>query len=255
MREPGALERRFDGRRAARTHTGGRLWFGIVILGLGVLWTLDNLGFADSERVLEWWPVVLIAFGLSKLLGRGGARPLAAALWVGAGLWLLGHNLGLLPWGVSDVWPMLLIVFGVSIIRRALRGPQTLAVGAAPLAGGPSPAPDVSGADTFSCTSIWAGVDRTVTSQSFRGGDYTAIMGGGKVNLHGARPVPEGAVIDVFIVMGGLEIQVPEDWQVVNQLHALLGGIADSRNTVSLQGGPVLFLKGTVVMGGIEIKN
>jgi len=253
MRDRGVMGERFFTGHSTRTYTGGRLWFGIVVLGLGVLWTLDNLGLVDSERVLEWWPLLLVAFGLSKLLGRDGARPLAAALWVGAGLWLLGHNLGLLPWGLGDLWPLLLIVLGVSIIRRAMRGPRT--VDAGPRAGGSTAGSDAPGADSFSCTAVWAGVDRTVTSQSFRGGDYTAVMGGGKVNLHGARPIPEGAVIDVFIAMGGMEILVPEDWQVVNQLHALMGGIDDSRNVVPLQGGPVLYLKGTVVMGGIEIKN
>ena len=70
MHEHGVWGERFVARHSRRNRTGGRLWFGIVILGLGVLWTLDNLGFVDSERVLEWWPVVLIALGLSKLLGR-----------------------------------------------------------------------------------------------------------------------------------------------------------------------------------------
>lgn len=239
---------------STRTHMGGRLWFGIVILGLGILWTLDNLGFLDSERVLDWWPVVLIAFGLSKLLGREGARPLAAALWVGAGVWLLGHNLGIVPWGLGELWPLVLIVLGVSIIRRALRGPRMVVVGASPNIGDATTT-ESPGTESFSCTAIWAGVDRTVTSQAFRGGDYTAIMGGGEINLRGARPVPEGAVVEVFVIMGGIEISVPDDWQVVNQLHALMGGIEDSRRATPLEGGPVLVLKGTVVMGGVEIKN
>jgi predicted membrane protein len=254
MREHRMRRARFAGSHATGTHVGGRLWFGIVILGLGILWTLDNLRFIDSDRVLEWWPLVLIAFGLSKLWERQGARPLAAALWVGLGMWLLGHNLGLLPWGIGELWPVVLIVVGISIIRRALHGPRTISIGASE-GGDPTASPEFPGTDTFSCTAIWAGVDRTVTSQAFRGGDFTAIMGGGEVDLRGARPVPGGAVVDVFVVMGGLQILVPEDWQVVNQLYALMGGVEDSRSAAPAEAGSVLYLNGTVVMGGIEIKN
>jgi hypothetical protein len=255
MHEHGTVPARFTRGHSARPHAGGRLWFGIVILGLGVLWTLDNLGFIDSDRVLEWWPVVLVAFGLSKLWDRQGARPVAAALWVGFGVWLLGHNLGLLPWGIGELWPVLLIVLGASIIRRALLGRRTIPLESVAAGGGEATPPGAAGMDTFSCTAVWAGVDRTVTSQNFIGGDYTAIMGGGEIDLRAARPVPGGAQVDVFVVMGGLEIHVPEDWQVVNQLYALMGGVEDSRSPASAPGGPLLYLKGTVVMGGIEIKN
>jgi hypothetical protein len=109
--------------------------------------------------------------------------------------------------------------------------------------------------DTFSGFAMWSGVDRKPTSQAFRGGDFTAIMGGGEIDLRGAKPVPGGCVIEVFLMMGGLDIYVPPHWTVVNELFALMGGIEDSRKSVPPDSSDVLILKGIAIMGGVEIQN
>ena len=42
-----------------RARWTGRLLFGLVMVSLGTLWTLDNLGIADAGQVLRWWPALL----------------------------------------------------------------------------------------------------------------------------------------------------------------------------------------------------
>jgi hypothetical protein len=51
----------------------------------------------------------------------------------------------------------------------------------------------------LSTFAFWSGVDRKISSQEFRGGDVTAIMGGAKLDFSQAKPVPGGAVIDLFV--------------------------------------------------------
>lgn len=255
---------RFDG----GSRLGGRLWFGIVLLVLGVLWTLDNLRFLNAGEILDWWPLVLVALGVVKLAGLGGrSRPFAGVFWIGAGGLLLAHNLRYLPWGLDELWPVGLVFLGLMLVWRSVRGPQAAGrrqrvfggldadVGApeskraAPESGG--------GADTstFSGFAVWSGIGRKPTSQAFRGGDFTAIMGGGEIDLRGAKPVAGGCVIEVFLVMGGVDIIVPETWTVVNELFAVMGGIEDSRKATPPEGGDVLILKGLAFMGGVEIRN
>jgi hypothetical protein len=41
------------------------LW-GVIVLSLGVLWTLDNLGQIDASRVVRWWPAVALAWGRAR---------------------------------------------------------------------------------------------------------------------------------------------------------------------------------------------
>jgi hypothetical protein len=245
--------------RSERPPFGARLWLGAAILLLGILWTLDNLDILESEPILGWWPLVLVAVGVIKLIGWDGpARPIAGSIWLGIGLLLLSQTQRLVPWRFWDLWPVFLIGFGGVIVWRALHGPRIGARRAAAAPGGISEEGTVTGptdAELVSAVAVWAGVDRKNTSQSFRGGDFTAWMGGGDIDLRSARTAPEGAAIEVFVLMGGVDIRVPEDWHVVNEIFAFMGGVEDSRKSIPPAGSNVLYLKGAVVMGGVEIKN
>ena len=42
-----------------------RLLFGLVLVSLGALWTLENLGVPEASEVLRWWPSLLVAYGCS----------------------------------------------------------------------------------------------------------------------------------------------------------------------------------------------
>ncbi|MGZ8868398.1 MAG: LiaI-LiaF-like domain-containing protein, partial [Thermoanaerobaculia bacterium] len=58
---------------------GVKLLIGVFITAVGILLTLDNLDFLDSEPYLAWWPVLLVTIGLVKLMGEG-SRVLAIVL-------------------------------------------------------------------------------------------------------------------------------------------------------------------------------
>ena len=53
--------------------------------------------------------------------------------------------------------------------------------------------------------------------------------------------------------MGGIEITVPTDWVVVNQIVPILGGVED-KSTGTQASQHRLILRGFVLMGGVEIK-
>lgn len=48
---------------------------GLLLLGLGVLFLLSNLGYFSWGAVGRWWPLLLIAIGLIILLRRSPAEP------------------------------------------------------------------------------------------------------------------------------------------------------------------------------------
>jgi predicted membrane protein len=102
---------------------------------------------------------------------------------------------------------------------------------------------------------------RSSSDSPFRGGDMTAFMGGCQLDLRLAS-IPRGgeAVIDVFAVMGGLEVWVPQGWAVVSQVFPFMGGVDDKRlpplePLSSPDTRPKLVLRGMVLMGGLVIKN
>lgn len=246
--------------RNTRSAFGARLWFGLILLVLGVLWTLDNTGILDADQILRWWPLALMLFGILKITGVGVVRrPVAGTVFLLIGAMFALDHFALWSWDVGDLWPLFLIALGGLIMWRSVRGPGgSLRGGLEVHVLGPERRADQGGppdADTFSCLAVWSGVDRKATSQALRGGDFTAVMGGGELDLRGAKPVEQGAEIEVLVVMGGLDVFVPEDWTVVNDVQVVMGAVEDSRKIGVPPGPRTLMLKGFVMMGGVEIKN
>ena len=197
-----------------------RIVFGLVVIALGVLFTLDNLGVIDAGEILRWWPALLLGYGLVRLTGTCCRRSLTAGVFFTLlGALLLLREFGVVRLDPWDFWPVLLIAFGGSMLTGALRRARG------------ADAPVASGADsgsTFSQFVVWSGIERKVTAQDFRGGDVTAIMGGAEIDLRPAKMPGGRAVVDVTVMWGGVELYVPADWQVTVEALPLMAGIEDA---------------------------
>jgi predicted membrane protein len=102
------------------------------------------------------------------------------------------------------------------------------------------------------------GVHRIVETADFRGANSTAVMGAVELDLRGAKIADSPAVMDVFALWGGIELTVPPEWKVEIQVVPILGGVENkARSTTPSPGAPeqVLIVRGTALMGGVEIKN
>lgn len=224
----------------------GRLLFGLVLLTVGVLITLDNLDLMETGYILRWWPSLLILIGLGKLTGIGTSRHLVwgTMFTLFGGLWL-GDALGRWDFEFWNFWPLVMIFVGGSLLSRGLRG--------AKVAGPGEPAGPDPGAELRSFA-LMSGVTRKIVSQEFRGGELSAMMGGVEIDLRGAKLAGGSAVIEVFVWWGGIDMRVPEGWTVANEGLAVMGAIEDSTK-VAGDGHNTLIIRGLVVMGGVEIKN
>ncbi len=221
-----------------------RLVIGLVIIALGTVFFLDSLDLVEADRVLRFWPAVLIAIGAGKLIRHGtSAARAAGALWLVAGSLLLLANLDYLRLSMRRAWPLVLVVVGAWIVWRAVAGGR---------AGEPSR--DDPG-DVVNMLAFLAGVNQKPSSKSFRGGDATAVMGGCELDLRDALPAGGEAAIDVFALWGGVEIIVPGDWTVVLQATPIMGGVEDTRKSVGSDPTKRLIVTGLAIMGGVEIKN
>lgn len=110
------------------------------------------------------------------------------------------------------------------------------------------------GKDTFSDLAIMGGVKRTNVSKDFRGGGATAVMGGVELDLRESVMDRKEAVLDVSSVMGGVKVRVPENWTVVSRVNSVMGGFKDSTRHPPNEDHR-LILKGTVLMGGLQVSN
>jgi predicted membrane protein len=219
----------------------GRLIFGLTVIGLGVLFLLDELGQIDASAVLRWWPAVLLAFGLMKLMG-GRENLVSGGIMTLVGSWLLLRAMGVLPFGLRDFWPIILIALGGLMVAGGMRSRRR----------GPGAK---NSASTVSGFAFWSGVDRKVVTDNFEGGEISAFMGGHELDLRGAKIANGSATIDLFVMMGGVDLRVPEDWAVTYDGVLIMGGVEDRTRPPAGEVRNKLILKGFVMMGGIEVKN
>jgi hypothetical protein len=110
------------------------------------------------------------------------------------------------------------------------------------------------GSDSFSDVAIMSGVKRANLSKDFRGGEATAVMGGIELDLRNATMDRPEAVLDVSTVMGGVRIRVPDTWTVVSRVNSVMGGYKDNTRHPE-NDDHRLVLKGTVLMGGLQVSN
>jgi predicted membrane protein len=214
--------------------------FGGLIIVWGLILTAENLGWIHS-RGLSFWPLVLIALG-ATLLGRApdGSARLVASLLLGTGVLITVARLFGFDVDLGDLWPLVLVAIGVGLVRRAsVRGESE--------PGGLGAEQQVSG------FVVWSATKRRVTSQMFRRADFNVVMGGVEVDLRPASTAGGEAVIDIFSVMGGIEILVAPDWTVVNQIVGVMASVED-KSTGEPAAKNRLVLRGLAMMSSVEVK-
>jgi LiaF transmembrane domain len=95
--------------------------FGVILIGLGVIFLLQNFGVVDAGRPGDWWPVVVIGFGVSSLIAPKDPGDAATGVAVAAlGAFFLLRNFGVIDWRFQDVWPAFLVLAGISLIARSV---------------------------------------------------------------------------------------------------------------------------------------
>jgi len=226
-----------------RSRLRAQLVSGLLIIAAGVIALLDNFGVVDGRAYFRYWPAGLIVIGLARLRhARGGAGRAGGSIFVAAGVWLLLESFGIVHISVWELWPLVLVLFGASLVWQGMRG-----------RGSRSQRSNDANA-TISGVAVLGGGSRGNSSRSFQGGELTAVLGGWDVDLRQAA-IDGEAIIDVFALCGGIEIRVPEDWTIVGQVTPVLCGFEDKTRTSPGGGTHRLIIRGTAIMGGIEVKN
>lgn len=225
-----------------------RLVIGLFVIALGALFLLDNLHLADARHAARFlWPAGFIAMGCTVVLRRWGQRGWGWGLiWIVAGVWLLADNLGLVTLRFWDLfWPLMLLLVGASFVWRAVVGPQ----------GKDCERGRATSDDEVSLFAMMAGNEHRSSSQAFRGGDISAFMGGCSLDLRDAKMADGEAVIDTFAFWGGIELKVPEGWQVISKVVPIMGGFEDKTKPRVGAASARLTIRGLAMMGGIEVSN
>jgi hypothetical protein len=92
------------------------MW-GVVLVCVGVTIFMDRIGYVDIDALWHYWPLLMVVFGINKMIGYPTAKHFTSGLWsVFIGLWLFAvfeHMFGLT---FRNSWPFIIIASGVSMI-------------------------------------------------------------------------------------------------------------------------------------------
>jgi len=215
----------------------GRIYFGTLIVAVGVILLMDNADMLDAGDVFgTWWPAAVIVAGLLMLISNP-VHWVAATIVTAIGAAFLLSTLDIAD--VSDfLWPAVIVVIGLVVIfgRGSRRSPAELG-------------------DEVNSFNIFSGSELASHSKEFSGGSVSTVFGGAEIDLTDALPAPD-AQLDCFTAFGGIEVIVPSGWHVTIGGLPLFGGFenATTRDTVPA-GAPALNINATAIFGAVEVKH
>lgn len=237
-------------RHHKQNHRMGRVVGGLALVAAGVLLICSKVGYYIPGWIFSW-EVIVITIGIiigakHGFRGYGWLFPIVIG-----GIFLIDNifpNTPLKPF----IIPAMVIAAGLLMIFKPRRR-GTSQCGKYRYHN--MSADHVSSEDVINTTVVFGGVDKTIISKNFKGGDIVCVFGGGEINLSQADI--EGKVtLDATLIFGGAKLIIPSHWQLQPEMTAILGGIEDKRvNTGNYDPNKILVLKGTTIFGGLEIKN
>jgi len=253
-----------------------RYILGIAIICFAILLLLTNLSiipFGIVEIMGSFWPLLIIAIGVN-ILAKGKKNSfLPGTITILVGAVCLIEELNIFPWSFWDIfWPLLLIligsyfIFGKNTKEPKVRinfnedcndnsnftkdNPDFVAFGSNS---------DTSNGDVLNINAVFAGTERRILSQNFKGGKVVTMFGGVKLDLREAL-LAEVNELEIVCLFGGVELYVPNNWKIEAAGNPIFGGFEDktrfivySENTLNKPS--VFYVDFNVVFGGIVVRN
>lgn len=229
-----------------------RLVIGIVLIALGFLLFADNVIYFPFHigHFIFSWPMIFVIIGI-VIIANSRNNTFGYILLVIGGIGLVGRYTHM-SFGtvLHNFWPIILIIIGLTILlnRRNGHSAQNNSTGFA------NPIAD----DFLDASAILSSLKQKVTSQNFRGGKLTTILGALDIDLGDVKLAEGSQFLDIFALFGGINIYVPRDMKVVISITSIFGGYEDKRYrdiNAEVDESKILVIKGTVLFGGGDIKS
>lgn len=212
----------------------GQVLIGLIIIAVGLALLLDNLDVGGSPW--RFFPSVITVIGVWALARTGFRQPIGPLVLIVVGVAVQLSILDEVPEGVrSAIWPVLVILVGILLIFwRSSRGRAALDGGA-------------------SHVGVFHGVQDRVNGP-LRRLQATAVFGSVELDVREARIDQPPATIDVSCLFGGIDIRLPSNVAVQNDVLALFGSVEDKRRTSGADA-VTINLRGTIIFGGLRLKD
>jgi Domain of unknown function (DUF5668) len=220
---------------------------GVSLALLGVVLTLDNLGFVEAKAVLRFWAIVPMLVGCVYVVqGREMRDWIVGAGWLAIGTMFLLRSLDVFRFRLADFLPLFLVAIGLKFMFGRRRHRRDRRWAGMPDPSQPSPPPVPGPFGPMGDVVFGPRFDPMSGSGDSSGAgaphDYGAAPSYGQGNAQGQvlrvfammfgadrRHVGPLAHVEVSAVMGGCDIDLrdaaPSAQPLVIQVFAMWGGI------------------------------
>lgn len=236
----------------------GRYLFGIILIIIGAGFLLDQFNVISFGSIFSlYWPMILIIVGLLGLFDKKSSK-FGNTILIVLGIMFQINSLDIVDVNVfSLILPVILILIGVNILFSKKKSGFNSKRNEIIYESKDSESEFSKKVDLdneIDVSAFMSGVETNNISQQFKGGRATAIMGGIDIDLRGASLYEGIAELEVTVIMGAVEIIVPDNWRVEVSGTPLLGSVENKSGYNASSNSPILRVKSFVLMGSIEIK-
>lgn len=217
----------------------------LIFIGLGLL--IEQFTYFSFGNIIgTWWPLIIVAVGLSQLMNNKNSI-FSASLLLLIGVLLQANELEILPGGFwGTFWPLMFILIGVWMIVGKKRNISVF-----------SSSKRILSDDEVNIHSVFSGFKQRFTTSQFRGGSINVAFGGAEVDLRDSVLAPGDNVLDITTAFGGTEIWVPRNWNISYNGSPFFGALENKTFQDLSNSNPnsKLIIRYSVAFGGIEIRN
>ena len=223
---------------------GNVLW-GIVLIIIGLIIGGNALGITSINIFFDgWWTLFIIVPCFIGLFKDNDKMWNLIGLLVGVALLLGCQNIidFDLIWKLA--FPTILVIIGLSIIFKDTLGGKVSS--------------EIkklnekrNGENSYCAT--FSGQNVNFDGEKFTGADLIAVFGGVKCDLRNAI-IDSDVVIHASSTFGGIEIYVPSNVKIKIKSMPIFGGVENKAKTKTDENTHTIYINGTAVFGGVEIK-
>lgn len=209
---------------------------GILFIIVGVIIGLNSFGITSINIFFDgWWTLFIIIPAINGIIGDD--EKLGSIIWLGVGIILLLGCQDMISF--SFIWklmlPLILVFIGLFIMF------------------GNNDKKEKSNNKGREFCACFSGQTVKFDDQDFKGAEVNGIFGGITLDLRNAK-IKDGSVIDAAAVFGGVTILIPEDLKVEIKSTSVFGGVTDKTKTREKKDKTTLYVNGSAIFGGVEIK-